>query len=194
MKPKIFVLFLITLLSFSSKGQNPQPKEFYSKEFGWRIKIPKGFKVLSEDEQKEIYKKSSEVLEDNYGIDTEGGKSLFIMRSGNFNQFESNWDKFNPEEGSFEEQFSSLTETLLDIVESQMPTANIDSSSFRETIGGLDFYGFKITIKDDFNFKMEYLIYSRRFADKYFVLSIVTMDKEKQRQLLEVWRKSTFER
>ena len=73
-----------------------------------------------------------------------------------------------------------------------MPNVKLDSSSSQETINGKVFQRFKVTIIFPNKMVMDFLMYSRLFASREFTVNIMTVDKDKQRVLLNAWRNSKF--
>jgi hypothetical protein len=75
--------------------------------------------------------------------------------------------------------------------ETQMTGARLDSSSSIETISGLQFLVFKVRVGLG-DTVLDCWYYRRLFGKKELLVNITTADKEKQKALLEAWRKSKF--
>ena len=74
-----------------------------------------------------------------------------------------------------------------------MPMAKIDSASSRETIGGLEFQTFKLILVFPDGMKWHSLVYNRLFDDKDFSVSIMYIEEEAGKMIIDAWRNSEFE-
>jgi hypothetical protein len=195
-------LFLLTILFVpvileGCKGQGQAktpPREFYSKEFNWRIEIPEGFDTVSAEQWSKIQNRGADAIEKTYGAEVENKtKTLFVVRTDQFNYFESNYQPFDTlTDGNYLETCKVLNNMIYGTFEAQMPGAQIDSSSSSDTIDGLKFQTFKVNITLPNKKIMEVLMYSRLFGKKEFSVNMMTMDPEKKKFLFRAWKHSTF--
>jgi hypothetical protein len=195
-------LFLLTVL-FSSiilqscKGKEQAktpPKEFYSKEFNWRIEIPDGFDTISAAQLAKLQNRGAEALENTYGAGIDNKtKSLFAVSSDKFNYFESNYQPFDTViDGRYMVTCEAINNMVYGTFKAQMPGAQIDTCSSTDTIDGLLFQTYKVIITLPNKKVLELLMYSRLFENKDFSVNMMTMDPEKRKLLFRAWKQSTF--
>ena len=193
MKMLFFPLLVFSIVMQSCQGQSAS-KEVFSKEFNWTIKIPAGFESVPTEQWKKLQNKGAAAVEKTYDAKAENhATALFVFRSDQFNYFESNHQPFDvKKDGDYLESFRDVSNMLYGTFEAQMPQAKLDTSYFQETISGKQFHGFKVAITFPNKMVMEWLLYSRLFGNKEFTVNIMTVDKEKQKLLLDAWRQSKF--
>jgi hypothetical protein len=193
---KIFLTLLISSVLFQScKGQSKSiPKEIVNKDFNWRIQIPEGFESVPAEQWAKMQNKGADAIEKTYNAEVENNaKTIFVFKSDQFNYFESNYQPFDSKtDGDYLENFRNVNNLLYGTFEAQMPNAKLDSTSAQETINGKRFQTFKVTISFPNKMVMDFLMYSRLFENREFTVNIMTVDKEKQRVLLQAWRNSKF--
>ena len=187
---------LITFTFFQScEGQTkPTSKEFFNRDFKWKIQIPKGFESVPAEEWLKLQNRGADAIEKTYDAKVENkSTTIFVFVSDQLNYFESNYQTFDDKTyGSYLESFRDVNNILYGTFEAQMPNAILDSASSRETIDGRLFYTFQLVITIPDKIVMEFLMYSRLFGDREFTVNIMTVNKEKQRILLKAWRNSKF--
>jgi hypothetical protein len=190
MRTVFLVLLLSSILLQSCKGQTKSPpKEIVNKDFNWTIQIPEGFESVSAEQWTKMQNKGADAIEKTYDAKVENKAKT----SDQFNYFESNYQPFDTTtDGDYLESFRNVNSLLYGTFEAQMPNAKLDSSSSQETINGKVFQTFKITIAFPNKMVMDFLMFSRLFANKEFTVNIMTVDKDKQRVLLNAWRNSKF--
>jgi hypothetical protein len=205
-KPTVFCilmrLFILTFLFASvilqsCKGKEQAktpPAEFYSKDFNWRIEIPEGFDTVSAEQWGKLQNRGADAIEKTYGAEVENkAKTLFVVRSDQFNYFESNYQPFDTlTDGNYLETCKTLNDMVYGTYKAQMPGTQIDSSSYIDTIDGLKFQAFKVNITLPDKKIMEVLMCSRLFGNKEFSVNMITMDAEKRKVLFRAWKHSTF--
>ena len=98
------------------------------------------------------------------------------------------------ENGNYDESCRDINKILYGTFESQMPNTKLDSIASKEIINGLTFNKFKTTIYFPNKMVMEFLMYSRLFGKREFTVNIMTVDKAKQKVLLDAWTKSKFKK
>ena len=138
--------------------------------------------------------KGADAIEKTYDEKIENNsKTIFVFKSDQFNYIESSYQPFDTtKDGNHDESFNQVNKLLYGTFEAQMPNAKLDSSSTKETISGLTFSKFRITILFPNKMIMELLMFSRLFDKQEFTVNITTIDKEKQRILLDAWKNSKF--
>lgn len=194
---RLLIPFIISIFSFNNHygQQDPAKKEFYNKDFGWKISIPAGFTSVPPKEWKKMQNKGLEAIEDTYeGEVINQSRTIFVFKNGDFNYMEANWQPFDAEvDGNYDESWQSVNEIVYETYQSQMPGVKLDSSSATASIGGLLFREFEIGISFPNGMRMTTKMFSRLFEEKEFSLNIVYMDDEQGKAMTEAWRKSVFE-
>lgn len=171
------------------------PKEIYNKDFDWTITIPENFETVSPEDWQKLQNKGAEAIENTIDgkVDNQA-KTLFVFKSDRFNYFESNYQPFDAtQDGDYLESNREVQDVLYETFKAQMQNPRIDSLSSTETIDGLKFHVYKMSIYLPNDMVMELLMYSRLFGKRDFTVNILTIDKNKQKVLLQAWRESTFE-
>jgi hypothetical protein len=192
----IILFGLITVL-VSCKGQTQSAKkEIYNKDFAWTITIPENFDTVSAEQWHKLQNKGQDAIEKTYDTKmVNQAKTIFVFRSDQLNYFESNYQPFDSTtEGGYLENFRGVNNLLYGTFQAQMPNTQLDSISSQEKISGLTFQTFKVAIKFPNNMVMDFWMYSRLFGNREFTVNIMTVDKQKQKLLLDAWKNSRFEK
>jgi hypothetical protein len=197
MRKYLFLLFITLSLISSCNGQpKSEQKTIYNKDFKWTISIPAGFDTVSADKWARMQNRGAEAIEKTYDTEVENrAKTIFVFQSDQFNYFESNYQPFDiAKDGNYLESFKEVNKMLYGTFEAQMKGAKLDSSSSTQTIGGLTFQTFEVVISFPNKMVMNWQMFSRLFGKKEFTVNIMTVDKNKQRELLASWLNSKFDR
>lgn len=195
MKPFYLAVLITATFLYSCRAQStPGPKVIFNEQFNWRIQIPEGFETVPAEQWMKMQNKGAGAVEKTYDVTVENrAKTIFAFRSDQFNYFESNYQPFDTAaDGNYLESFRQVNNMLYGTFEAQMPQAKLDSASSQETIDGKLFQVYKITITIPGKIVIEFWMYSRLFGKREFTVNIMTVDKEKQRILLNAWRNSKF--
>lgn len=195
MRTFYLALFITSILFQCCKGQTTIPaKEFYNKDFNWKIVIPAGYDSVSAADWNKMQNKGADAIQKTYDVkvDTKP-KTIFVFKSDQFNYFESNYQPFDSSEvKTYMESYRAVNNMLYGTFKAQMPDSKLDSSSSEETIDGRLFHTFKVAVAFPNKMVMEIWMFSRLFGNKEFTVDIMTVDKNKQKALLDAWRNSTF--
>ncbi len=183
-------------IAYSGMAQNASGEEVFNKDFGWSITIPKGFVPVSSEQWAKMQDRGAAAVEDTYGEEVENNATIiFVFRANETNYFESNYQPFDPEtDGDYLESVYTVDEMLYTTFKTQLPDAGLDSVHLVESIDGLEFQVFKLTIDYGGNVKLNLLMFSRLFGKKEFTVNIMYVDEAKGKQMLDSWRKSKFAR
>lgn len=192
------LLALIVLsLFFSCKAQTKsEQRTIYNRDFKWTISIPAGFDTVSAEKWAKMQNRGAEAIEKTYDAKIENrAKTLFVFQNDQFNYFESNHQPFDTtEDGNYLESFKEVNNMLYGTFEAQMKEAKLDSSSSTQVISGLTFQTFKVVVSFPNKMVMNWQIFSRLFGKKEFTVNIMTVDKQKEKELLNSWLNSKFDR
>jgi hypothetical protein len=197
MKKYIYTLLMASCFLTSCKGQTKtEKKTVYDKYFKWTINIPAGFDTVSAEKWAKMQNSGADAIEKTYDAKVENNaKTLFVFQNGQFNYFESNYQPFDTtKDGNYLESFREVNNMLYGTFEAQMKGAKLDSSSSTQTVNGLIFQTFKVVITFPNKMVMDWLMFSRLFEKKEFTVNIMTVDKQKEKELLDCWLNSKFDK
>lgn len=193
----IYLLLILACFTGGCKGQEKtERKTIYNKEFKWTITIPSGFDTVSAEQWAKMQNRGMDAIEKTYDAKVENNtKTICVFQNGQYNYFESNYQPFDTiTDGNYVENFRQVNEMLYGTFEAQMMGAKLDSSSSTQIINGLNFQTFKVIVTFPNKMVMNWQIFSRIFGKKEFTVNIVTVDKQKQKELLDSWLNSTFDK
>jgi hypothetical protein len=178
----------------SCSGQTTSKKEFYNKDFNWRISIPADFQIVSEEEWAKIQNKGAEAIEKTFDEKViNQAKTIFVFKSDQLNFFESNYQPFDiAVDGNYLESCKNVHNMIYETFITQMPDLKIDSISSIEKIDNIGFQTFTMKVEYPNKMILHVLMYSRLFGKRAFSVNIMYVDKNKGQQMLESWRKSKF--
>jgi hypothetical protein len=196
MKKYFNLSIIIFCLITDSEGQALQRRTVYKKDFKWTVSIPAGFDTVSADQWTRMQNRGKEAIEKVYDEQIENNaKTIFVFQSDKFNYFESNYQPFDPEkDGDYIETFKNVNALLYGTFVSQMKGAILDSASSTQSISGLSFYTFKVVITFPGKLVMKWQMFSRLFDKKEFTVNILTVDDQKEKDLMDSWLSSKFEK
>lgn len=195
---KIFALLtLATIISISGKGQATTEKtKIYDKYFKWTITIPSGFDAVSAEQWAKLQNRGDDVIEKIYGEKVENyAKTIFAFKSDEYNYFEATYQPFDStQDGNYLEALNSVNGITYNIFKAQIKEAKFDSLSSTAIIDGLTFQTFKLVINVKDKLIINLLMFSRLFEKQEFTVNIMTIDKLKEKELLESWTNSKFDK
>jgi hypothetical protein len=197
MKTLFFLLAIVSTFIASCIGQTNTPQnKIYNKDFKWSISIPAGFDTVNAEKWNSMQNRGAEAVEKTYGEKpVNKSKTIFVFLNDKFNYFESNYQPFDTtRDGDYLEACGDVNKMIYGTLESQMKGAKIDSSSSTTLINGLVFQSFKLGITFPNNMVLNMYSYSRLFGKKEFTVNITAVDRKKEKELLDAWLNSRFEK
>ena len=203
MNISVKLLSLISLLFISCGSGNPNKQvdegkvkgEVYeSKELGWSIEIPKGWKVVSKDKIQENDEKGKEAIESVTGeaLETKTLKHLIAFQKDQFNMLTSTSQPFTEEHpGDYQEASTAVNALIYDALASKGIKA--DTSSGKEMVQGMEFNTFKSTIYGpDGKILLYQVLYSRLLNGYDFGVNLNYNNDEDKQTLMNAWTNSQF--
>ena len=201
----ILTSFLLIVLVFSSCNPIDPNKEidegsvkgenYKSKEIGWSIEIPKGWKIMTRDKIESSGQKGNEALEKTIGqpVDTKFLKHLISFQKDPFNIFMSSSEPFDEEfPGEFQVNNKQLYEILYQTFIDQ--GIKVDTTSGKEQIQNLEFETFHTTIySPKGEIIMNQVLYSRLINGFSFGVTICYNNLADKTTLIETFKNSKFE-
>ncbi len=187
----LILLFIVTL---TATAQVEAGKEFVYKPINWKIIIPQGTTVVSQQEWQRLEQKGAEAIEKTYGEKIESNATtLFVVKYDDLNYFEANQQPYDSiTDPDFPAYFRTINEVLYETFKEQIPNGTIDTASSEELIAGLLFQKFRISISMPNNIVIRLFMFSRPFGDKELTINIMYVDEEKGIRMMSAWKKSTF--
>jgi hypothetical protein len=207
LKKIIFTIITGIALSLTSCGQVDPNKNidegkiegniYTSQEIGWTIEIPKGWTVIDKEKTKETNEKGLKAIEETIDgqVDYSGLKNLISFQKNQFNIFQSSSEPFKLEyEGEWEENNAKLKDIIYSTYENQ--GIKVDSTATKiETIDGLDFQSYRLTIfspKGDVI--LSQIMFSRLINGFDFGVNINFNNEKDKDELLKVFMNSKFKK
>lgn len=168
---------------------------YHSDDIGWTISIPEGWTVVSEDQAEAGDQKGKEALEKATGqqFDMKNLKHLISFQKDQANTFAATTEPFKEETpGEYTEHKHALNGMIYQTYANEGIAT--DTSSGSETIGGLEFNTFYITIRDaDGKELLNQILYSRLINDYDFVVNLNYNNPADKATMADAFKASTFE-
>jgi hypothetical protein len=174
-------------------GQNS--KSFYFENFKWKINLSENYRITSDEEASNLKAKGKESIEKATGkkINDDGTVSILKFQDDKNNFFYSAYSPYNEAiNGDYSKGCKTGYDILYNTVKTKFPDIQIDQIIKTEKVGSLDFEVYKL---DAFlpNLTFHQIMYTRLFENKAFVVTIVFTDEKAGEEILELWKKSSFE-
>ena len=190
----ICIIFSFCLASTLYAQQIDSLQKMYSPVFGWTMKIPANFLVVSDADVKKINQKGKRMIEAT--IDQEiplNIKPIFNYRKDLMHYMEANYQPFDVvKDGSYLENSRAIYDVVYETFKREMPKATIDTLQEYETVDGLQFFRLKVKINLDAKFQLKMYMYNRLFGNKDLTVSFIYVDPKIGDEMLRNWRQSTF--
>lgn len=200
----IGIVFLFGLFGCSNPDPNSQIDEglisgnsYRSEEIGWSMDVPVGWKLLSRKQVDRFEKKGADLLSETVGgeIEFEGLKNLLHFQKDRFNMFQSTSEPIELEyEGEWEQSNEDLKQVLLRTYINQGIHTEV-SETRKEEIGGVLFEVYDFTLfAPDGEVVIEQTMYSTHRNGYDFGVNLTYNSDEARDAMLDVWRRSKFEK
>lgn len=192
---KLFLYGGLLLVSCTSPAPSPPASQQYFPLFKWTITFPHQFEAIDPADWKAQKEKGMEAVEKTFGEEVPDFTSqLFAIRKGSYNVMEANYQPYDESiDGPYTATNQSVNEILYHTLETQIPNAQLDSSAYMDTIGGLPFFVFSFSIAYPSGQHLQTLLYSRLFGDKELGISLSYLDTAAGRAMYEALHTSHFE-
>lgn len=203
MKPTFLFLPILSFVFFSCTELDPNKQvdegqvtgaTYESKEIGWIIEIPKGWKVIAKDKIEASNEKGKKLLEQTAGgeVDISGLKYLISFQKNQFNIFNSTSEPFVEEyPGEYEQNRKFVYGLIHDTYTSQ--GIKTDTATTTERIQGLDFHVLFTTIYSPEGEKLfNQILFSRLINGYDFAMTITYNNEEDRQTMLDAIKQSKF--
>lgn len=197
----ILTIYSLIIISCGQADPNKQIDEgnikgeiYESKEIGWAIEIPKGWKITSKDKAEANDEKGKSIIEKSSGlqIDMRALKHLISFQKDQFNNFSSTSEPVKEEfAGEYQQNSKALNGIIYNAFVDQGIKA--DSASGKETIQGLEFNTFYTTIyAPDGKVILNQILYSRLINGYDFGININYNNEQDKKTMIDAWENSKF--
>lgn len=190
----VSLLGLLLLFNCSMDKTSSTADPSYFPQFEWSIQLPADFEKVPAEEWDTNKKRGKEAVENTYNEPIpDYSKQLFVVRKGNFNVMEANYQSYDEEvDGYYPATVKAVNEVLYTTLKTQMPNAKIDSSTGVETIGELDFYAFYFSVDYASGQRLQTVLFSRLFGNQELGISLSFMDPEAGKSMHKALSTSRF--
>jgi hypothetical protein len=209
-KRSLFIAIAAICISCNQRKQSLEEKQgeiengkidesyaYESKEVGWTTLLPKDWNVITRKESKAINEKGKKEVEKTTGIkiDASDLMELVNIKKDVFNSFLSTMQHFDEKtDGSYEETNKSTQQLILNTYKGK--GIKVDSKEGKESIGGLEFYTFFVSIHapgaDSNKIILTQEMYSRLQNGYDFSMTLNYNDEKDSAILQDILKNSTF--
>ncbi len=203
MKINIQLLLLSTILisacnhakQEANGGINRKKETFLSKEIGWTVEIPEGFKSLSDNRVEVNAQKGKEAIEKASGetVQMTGLIHLINFQRNQFNSFTATIEPFSEaRDGKYEKNNRLVKKLIFDTYVNQK--IKIDTSSAKELVKKRSFNVFLVKIYGpNGDVIMNQLLYSQLIRGYDFGVIINYNNEADKKTLVDAFKNSEFE-
>jgi isoleucyl-tRNA synthetase len=184
------------LVSFSCYSQDAE-KIFVFKELGWTLSLPVSFKILDSIDDSKRSEKGKKASEETNNIEGDISKTRTLISAikNTYNYFNSTITPFDPKkDGSWDSRNKEIKNFMYQAFSTKMEDAKIDSLTTTETIDGLQFDKYKITVTIDNKVLFTTLLLSRFYKGYDFGITYLYLDAETKEEIEQTLMKSKFEK
>jgi len=189
---KICAFFVITPICAQQTD-----KIYFFKEIGWTITLPSDFKALDSIENAKKNERGLKAIEESNEIkaDITELKTLIAASKDTYNYFNSTITPFDPKvDGPYDSTNKIVKDMVYKTFLDNMPNAKIDSVTTEETIDGLFFDKFHVTITIKENFILNMFLLSKYYKGYDFGISYLYLDVKTKEQIETMLKNSKFKK
>lgn len=181
------LLFVLVAIAGCKKKNTFENNRFFDKTFNWEIAIP-------DDYEKVIQKEKGEVKGDDALLKKENAIVAFKRDEANY--FTANYENYTAADAQGVDLKMRLKDFLLlkDVGKIYPKGKMGDYSVSSENVSGLEFRKSKIEITEEGKRVATMVIFSRGFGDKIFIASIVYENEDYGRDMIDLFKKSSFKK
>ncbi|MXO07329.1 hypothetical protein [Flavobacterium sp. HBTb2-11-1] len=182
----IFVIFFV-LITLSGCKKSNSVVDFYDKTFDWKISVPDDYEKVDLKDKADI-KGDMALAKKNH--------TIVVFKKDEANYFTVNYDDFfGSDTRSLDLNMRLKDFLILKDIGKIYPKGKMgDYSVSTENISGLPFRKAKIEITEGEKKIVSVVIFSRGFNDKIFVNSIIYEDEDAGKEMIDLFKKSTFKK
>lgn len=188
------VSFILGCNSSSTKEEKPTPETFTSKEIGWKVEIPTGYKLTSQTKMDADDEKGKEAIGKVYQgeLKVDSLKHLISFMKNQFNSFDSTIESYEESKpGEYAENNVLIHKLIFDTYHKQ--GIKIDTSSTTINLKGHSFNAFYIKIfGPNGEVALNQIMYSKMIKGYDFGVNINYNNEEDKKVLVNAFMSSNF--
>lgn len=188
------LIILVACNSSAPKEEKQRTAHYTSKELGWTIEIPTGYRLISKAKIQVNDQKGKEAIDEVYdgNVNTDSLKHLVSFQKNQLNIFDSTIEPYVEKQvGEYEANNQAIKKLLFDTYRNQK--IKIDTLSGKETIQGYRFNAFYIKVYGPSGaVLMHQVMYSTLLKGYDFGVNINYNNEEDKKVLMDVFKNSKF--
>ena len=190
------LLLLLFVMCCNSGIAQTTDNSYYNSDFKWKMDLPENFEKVPVAEWRKKQNQGKEAMEKTVGAEVDNQTSiLFVLRSGDFNYLEANSQPFDTaKDGNYEESCKMVDSLLCATFKAQAPNATIETSTGKETIGGVEFLTFHLVMHITEQISFNCTMYNHLFGKKEFTVNVMYIDADKGKAMTAAWKASQFDK
>jgi len=178
------LFFSLAILVGCKKRDTFENNTFSDKTFNWQITIPDDYEKVNQKENGEI-KGDTTLINKEY--------SIVAFKRNKANYFAANYENYSGDVRSTDLKMRLKDFLFLKNIGQVYPQGQMgDYKVTSENISGLEFRKAKISITEKGKTLATAVIFSRTFNDKIFIASIVYENEDYGKEMIDLFKKSTF--
>lgn len=194
---RISYLILFLLIEVSLEAQT-EGKNFYFKEIGWSLVLPATFHVNDTETDKKLQDKGIETLENGNDLkvgDISALKDLISASKGEFEYINATIRPISKaEEKQYQRSIDSVKLMLYKALEAKAPSAKIDTLTKIDTLNGLIFDKFEMTITMNGTKLLTMIVMSKAYKGYDFGITYVYLNRKTKEEIENMLVQSKFEK
>jgi hypothetical protein len=191
---KIFLL-PITMLLYSICNAQQNQRIYTFKQIGWTIELPSDFEVMDSIQNIARMERGVKAIEDANEItaDLSETTTLIGATKNKYNYFNATIEPFDSKQNiSWQSSNQKLKEILYTTFAEKIKDAIVDTASGKETIDGISFDKFRITITINDKVLFNSFLLSKLYKGYDFGISYLYLDERTKEQIEMMLQKSKF--
>lgn len=186
---KFFSVLLLVLITITAckKKNTFENNRFFDKTFNWEIAIPDDYEKVTQKEKGEVKGDTALVKKEH---------SIVAFKRDEANYFSANYENFAAGNiGGVDLKMRLKDFLILKDIGKVYPKGKMgDYSVSSENISGLEFRKSEIEVIEDGKTVATAVIFSKEFGDKIFIASIIYEDEDYGKEMIDLFKKSTFKK
>jgi len=185
-----FITFLFYFCSLQAQSDTLQLPEI-----GWTAIIPPGFAPAEREKVRAATQKGIAAIEDatEITVDTNSLKTLASYYKEQYNMFSVTIQRYDPAiDGLYDSVSLNAHRLLFTTMKKNMPKCSIDSSSFKQMIGGQVFNAYRMNIQLNSKKLMTMMMYSTWYQGYDTGITYVALNEGIEAQIEEMLNRSSF--
>lgn len=188
------IIFLLLIILTNGALAQDSTTRYTFKEIGWTFTLPADFKELDSMANNKNIERGKKAFEESNDIvaDLSELKTLFSATKGTFQYISATLTPFDPKkDGDYLDANKVVKGITYNTLRDQMPGAEVDSTTKKITIDGLEFDKFSVSIKMK-ELSLTLVLISKLYKGYDFGISYLYIDEETREQLEACIRNSKF--